>query len=218
MEKKSNKKPLIALLIVALVGLVGGTWAYFTSQTSFENKFKTADYKVEYSEDFTSPENWLPGTTTNKTLTVKNDGDVDVAVRVRFEEKWTAKNKSSLPLEQTQEPGSKKVEAAVMNFHLSYEEKWESEKEADGNEYTWYYYKTRLGNNESTETLIDSVTFNKDIQAEVTCTGAGTTLDPKVCTTGEDSYAGAEYVLTFYIETIQYDAYKETWKTSVEIA
>ena len=40
-ERKENKAPIIALLVIAIVGVVGGTFAYFTSTTEFENRFQT---------------------------------------------------------------------------------------------------------------------------------------------------------------------------------
>ena len=45
-----SKKPLIALLVVAIVGIIGGTFAYFTSTDTFANVFQTSTYKTEVVE------------------------------------------------------------------------------------------------------------------------------------------------------------------------
>lgn len=87
MDKK-NKKPLVALLLVAILGIVGATFAYFTSTDTFANVFKTKPYIMEVTETFESPENWTPGTTTNKAITATNKGDVEAAVRISYTEEW----------------------------------------------------------------------------------------------------------------------------------
>ena len=95
-----NKKNLLVLLLIAIVGVVGLTIAYFSSSSSFENTFEASEYGSETIEQFTSPDDWVPGTTTPKTLKVKNTGEVDEAVRVTYSEKWVSKNGDELPLKQ----------------------------------------------------------------------------------------------------------------------
>ena len=56
---KQNKS-LIILLLVAVIGIVGVTIAYFSSRATFENVFETPEYGTTYIEKFTSPDNWLP--------------------------------------------------------------------------------------------------------------------------------------------------------------
>ena len=52
-----NKKPIIALGALAVVGLIAGTIAYFTSEVEFDNVFTTATYKTKSTEVFNSPQN-----------------------------------------------------------------------------------------------------------------------------------------------------------------
>ena len=85
----NSKKSIIALLLVAIVGLVGLTIAYFTNTTTIENEFQTKAYATTYTEMFESPDNWTPGTTTPKTLVATNTGNVDQAVRISLSESWT---------------------------------------------------------------------------------------------------------------------------------
>lgn len=200
--KETNKKnniPLFALLLLAIVGVVGVTIAYFTSTTSFENVFKTSPYSTEVTEEFTSPTNWIPGTTTPKTVFAKNTGDVPVAVRVSYEEEWISSNGTTLPLVQ----GGKT--AAIIN--LANTSDWTLDN-------GYYYYGKKLTKGQSTTTFMESVTFNKDIVADVTCTPNGNVT---TCTSSGNGYDGATYTLTIKVETVQFDAYKTFWSTTTSI-
>ena len=57
---KKNKN-LIVLLIIAIIGVVGLTLAYFANSTDVVNLFTTNPYGTTISEKFVSPSNWLPG-------------------------------------------------------------------------------------------------------------------------------------------------------------
>ena len=91
----NNKKSIIALLLVAIIGIVGLTIAYFSSEATIENEFQSSDYGTTVEEVFTSPDNWTPGTTTPKTLTVTNTGNVDEAVCISYTETWTSANSNT---------------------------------------------------------------------------------------------------------------------------
>ena len=56
-----QNKTLLVLLLVAVIGVVGLTVAYFSSTATFENEFQTSEYGATYIEKFVSPDNWLPG-------------------------------------------------------------------------------------------------------------------------------------------------------------
>jgi len=228
MENKKNRKPLIALLLVAIVGLVGGTIAYFTDSTTFSNVFKTLTYGTTVTEEFVSPDDWTPGTETSKTVVAKNTGDVDVAVRVSYKETWTdADGKTNtLSGDITVKDGNKtKTErAAVINFDNTAD--WTY---SDG----YYYYKKALAKDETSSSFIKSVTFNPNVggsEEDVTCTtklydkdGNKTTDESKVAKkevscVDATGYAGATYTLDITVETIQYDAYQTEWTDAVTIA
>ena len=151
--QKKNKKPLYVLVAIAVVLLIGGTFAYFTDTVEIANIFSTKPYSTEVTETFTSPTNWLPGTTTNKTVIAKNTGDVDVAVRVSYTESWVSANGNQLSLKQ----GDKT--AAIINFNTN---NWIK----SGN---YYYYTKKLSKNESSTSFINSVTFNSDIVSDSNC-------------------------------------------------
>ena len=83
-----NKKSLVAIGVLLLVAIVGGTLAYYTSSSSFENVFNTGKYKIVTTEIFESPDKWVPGETITKTVTTKNEGTVDATVKISYIEKW----------------------------------------------------------------------------------------------------------------------------------
>lgn len=228
MQKIKSKKSLVALVLVAVLGIVGVTIAYFTSTDTFENVFGTKPYSMEVTETFTSPDNWIPGTTTPKTVVATNKGDVDAAVRVSYTESWVDSNGNPLSLTDSATPTPNR--AAVINFANDYTTKWTKSTEG-GKDY--YYYKTKLAKNASTSSLIQSVTFNPNVTINTsdTCTytlndntttttkpADMTTVKSVTCRTTTDGYAGGTYTLTIKVETVQYDQYQTAWATSVAIS
>ena len=204
---KKNKSLIIILLIV-VVGLIGLTLAYFTNTASLSNEFKSKEYGTTVTEEFTSPENWLPGSTEPKTLTVTNSGQVDEAVRVSYVETWTSKNGDNLSLTQNNN------RAAIINFNDNGD--WAPVTE---NNKTYYYYNYKLQPNGTTSTLLNSVTFNKDIVNTNNCVETKTETGKKVeCSSSGDEYDGATYRLVFTVETVQYDKYTSAWNTNKTIA
>ena len=162
MQKIKNKKSLVALLLVAVLGVVGVTIAYFTSTDTFENVFRTKPYTMQVVETFESPEDWTPGTTTSKTVVATNKGDVDAAVRVSYTESWVDSTNNPLPLTDNATPTPNR--AAIINFASNYTTKWTKSTEG-GKDY--YYYKTKLAKNASTTSLIESVTFNPKFKTDL---------------------------------------------------
>lgn len=210
-SQKKNKKPLIALLVVALIGIIGGTFAYFTDSTTFENIFKLGKYETTTTETFESPTNWKPGTTTPKTIVVQNTGDVEVAVRVSIQESWTKKEGGALPYLKFKT--DTKLAAAdgtedIAKINFSPGDNWQ--KEGD-----YWYYKTKLGTGASTEAFIDSVTFNQDFKIGKDCTSTNGTSPS--CTDYNLDYNEASYKLVIRVETAQFDSYKTIWPEASEV-
>ena len=203
---KNKKKIVTALAGLALVGAVGGTFAYFTSSATFQNIFDAAEYGVKYLENFVSPDNWLPGDNTPKTLTVKNNSDVSVRVRAKIiTEEWK-KNDTELNLKN-----ENNEDVAIKHINLS---DWKPKKrsyyeEDDG----YYYYQKELEPGETTTSFIQSVLFNPETNLTGECTTTGTVGEGTysvTCTGGE--YSGATYTLEIEVETIQANiAEEEGW-------
>lgn len=209
MKDLNSKKSLFALLLVAIIGVVGVTFAYFTSSDTFSNIFSTKPYKMEVVETFESPDDWTPGTTTDKTIVATNKGDVEAAVRISYTEEWKDANDQTLALTD----GTNR--AAIINFSDDLATKWTKSTE-NGTDY--YYYKTKLAKDASTTSLIKSVTFNPNVT--ITSSSNCVTDDvnnTKTCTTNTSGYAGGTYKLNIKVETVQYDQYKTAWGTTVDI-
>jgi len=207
--RKKSTAPIIALVAIVVLGIVGLTIAYFSSTDTFTNEFQTQPYLMEVVETFESPDDWVPGTTTAKTVVATNKGDVDAAVRVFYTESWKDATNHDLPLTD----GTNR--AAVINFASNQATYWTQSTESGT---TYYYYKTKLSKNQSTTSLIDSVTFNPAVSISVVdnCVDDATN-HTRTCTTQTDGYGGGTYTLTITVQTVQYDQYRTAWNTDVNI-
>ena len=200
-----QKKNLMILLLIAIIGIVGVTVAYFSSRATFENVFETPEYGTEYIEKFTSPDNWKPGDVTEKTLEVRNSGTVDEAVRVKVEESWKSKNNTDLPLTQGNNV------AAIINYINPSD--W-TRVDVANEDYYYYYYNYKLSPEETTSKLLDKVTFNPLINATTSCSDiVENGVTTRSCKSNGSGYDGATYKLKFTIETVQYNKYAEAWGT-----
>ena len=198
-----GKRVIVLLLVIMIMSIIGFTFAYFNDSVDILNVFKTKVFKTEVIEEFESPENWLPGTTTFKSIYVENVGDVSVAVRISFVEKWTSRDGVILSGVQN---GNR---ASIINFTNL--DDWI--KYGD-----YYYYNKKLSSGDLTSTFIDSVTFNSLIVNDYNCYKEKKYDILKTsCTSTGGGYDGATYLLTFKVETVQFDSYKEIWNTDFEI-
>ena len=200
-KEKKNKKGLLTLLGVGILTVIGSTVAYFTTSTDILNKFKVALYQNEIVEKFESPSDWTPGTTTSKTVTVKNTGSIDMAVRVSYTEEWVSANGNKLSL--TDSDGNV---ASIINFNSGWT------KDSDGH----YYYGSksnmnRVQPNETTTSFISGVTFNQNIKSTLKETKSADGKTITYTSTG-NGYDNATYSLTIKIDTIQYDQAANVWK------
>ena len=85
-----NKKILVLAmaLTLAVVMVLSGTFAWFTTNDSVINKLKTSDSPAgaEIVEVFTPPTNWKPGQEIAKEVGVVNTGEAPILTRIHFEE------------------------------------------------------------------------------------------------------------------------------------
>ena len=230
-RKKLNKKRFILVLIL-LIG-IGGVFAYFFNRTTFSNVFKARSGPVIITEeDFESPSDWVPGTTTTKTLDIINENDYAVGVRVKFDESWVSGNGDELSLYQCQDYSTdtcteddwtplddvthnyiygtycvnhKVCTNAVKAAVINYSNlnKWKFGD--DG----YLYYSTSLAKNATAESPIASVTFNEDIIGDIECTTSNGTTN---CQSSSDSYDGGTYTLKLTTEMIDYDNFDTIWE------
>lgn len=164
---KKNKK-IAGVAGLAAVMLIGGTFAYFNQTMTVTNPFDTGKYDSTVVEDFkpTDGDNWEPGAEVNKDVTVKNTGDYDVLVRVRFDEKWVNKTNSTWTKENTgmddatkQEDatdGQVALDGSVVAKTLNKTD-WVYNKD-DG----YWYYNKNLAARTDTGKFLDSVKLLED--------------------------------------------------------
>ena len=218
--KMNSKRTIMILILVLTIGIVGLTLAYFSNSSTVNNIFTTQPYGTTVTENFTSPSNWLPGQEVDKTVIATNTGNVDEAVRISLSESWTTANHGTL--------NGWITSSGTKSSHLPENEPSTDERVAiinfdNASEWTYnngyYYYNYKLSPNESTSSLIKSVTFNSKTKLDDTCvetpTATGRTI---TCESSGDDYDHATYTLTFNIETVQYNKYSEAWSTDVAIA
>ena len=79
-----NGKVIAVAAMLAVAG-IGGTFAYFNQTLTAANIFDTGKYDTELVEEFkpSEGENWGPGTSVNKDVTIRNTGTLPVVVRVK---------------------------------------------------------------------------------------------------------------------------------------
>ena len=200
--KLKNKKSLFAIIAVFVVVLVGVTIAYLQSTDTFENVFNAGKYKTETTEAFESPTNWAPGDETPKTIVTTNKETMPVRVRVKVREEWKDENQNSLSLNYNG--------TLVSLINLDNVDDWVY---SDG----YYYYKHALGTNESTTSVLESVTFNPLYQPTISCTESLDGLT-HTCDSSDAGYLGGTYKLFITTETVQADSFKEAWNLDYDPA
>lgn len=199
-KKKDNRKKLLVVGAISLFTILGGTLAYFTTSSTIKDIFNTAKYETKIVEVFESPTDWTPGTTTEKTIKVTNNGSIDMALRATYTEKWVNAKGNEMPLKDADNNV-----AAIINFNNS----WKL------NEDGYYYYGskdnlTKLIPTETSTSFISGVTFNKNIKADLNTSVSQDGQTITFTSTG-NGYDNATYTLTVKIDTIQYDQAKNVW-------
>lgn len=190
-----NKKSLITIIVMAIVVIVGMTLAAYFTDAILPGLFHADPYNTSITELFVSPDDWRPGQTTQKKVYATNESNTDVVVRISFDESWTSKNGNELSKYYNGEP------VAMINF--SNNSDWI--KIGD-----YYYYDGVLSKNDYTSDFIDSITFNKNIEIDDTCTTSvdGNTI---TCVSSGNGYDSGKYRLTLNVEMVQADFYKDAW-------
>ena len=217
-----KKNKIIAIIVLCALLLVGGgTLAYFNSRHTNVTSLTTKVYSTQSTQEYTSPENFLPGTLVNMNTKVENTGEVTVAVRAKIEESWTSRNNASLPLYQTR--SNKYYRTILFNTNESQEcltTACATDITSINADWTYsngyYYYKNFLDEDDETSSLVNSILFNSYIENDISCSTDALTGD-NVCSSTGNGYDDATYNLTITFETVQSDAYAAYWNTNVSI-
>lgn len=156
-----NKKKLSALLLAGTLtaGVVGGTFAWFTSQDSVTNQFTTGGNEddkntgIDIWEKFEDPTNVVPGTTTDKLVQVKNTSTYDQFIRVKITPEWEDEK-----LNKKEETGEGELDYLKLNFVEANLGNGQGKWFKDGD---YYYYIGKVAGGKFTNTLLESVTLSK---------------------------------------------------------
>lgn len=161
-----NKKKLSALLLAGTLtaGVVGGTFAWFTSKDTVTNQFATTgtdepnnpDAGIKIEEEFEKPENVLPGTETNKDVRVKSTAKYDQFIRVKFEKKFIKTNGDGTKTDVTDKLDTSLIELNFTNYLKDTKAEGTWFEGEDG----YYYYIGKVAGGSYTNMLLDSVTLS----------------------------------------------------------
>lgn len=186
---RPRKRKILAVVFVAFLGFaIEETIAVSNNRSIFNNLFGLATYQTTATEVFSSPSNWMTCETTEKIITVRNDGDLPVAARVKIEESWQDVNDNELSLTFVDETGNIQ-KWAVMNINT---DDWTREG-------GYYYYKSDLDTGETSTPFMTGVTLNCDANLDGT------------------AYNGADYTLSATIQTIDAE-HQDIWASTATLA
>lgn len=193
-----NKKPIIFLVLLLLIGIVGGTYAYYSYSKSFDNKFEVGNFNVVIEEEYTET-TITDNSNISKIVSISNKENTDAVIRISFNEYLEE------PLSADVGGDANETNYAIANnlYCNDIAENFISTKtwtEEFENNFTykdgWYYYNKLLPANESI-TIMESITINQN------CIGLYT-----------------KYNLDFNLEAVQAteDAVKEIWGEEITIS
>ena len=163
-----NKKKLTFIIAtVAIIAIVGGTFAWFTAKDQVKNSFTTGTTENPENPDdgVKIDENWnpldaekiTPGTEVNKDVRAQNTASYDSFIRVKFIKTFTA----SAPNVDIADLDTNNI---VLNYNAAnltnttdlVESRW-----VDGGD-GYFYYLGAIKSKEYTNYLLDSVTLDKN--------------------------------------------------------
>ena len=192
---KMNKKAAALGGLAALVA-VGGTWAYFNQTAAITNPFSTGSYGGSIVESFnpSDGDNWQPGATVNKEVVAENTGNSPLLVRVKMAEKWSRENNTLIEIASEKQPDFTEVKQAhdkdglvegdqtVVHKNLAANDAW---TQADDG---YWYYKGQLAPGATTDSLLESVTLDKETDMGLYATTYKYCITPdKDSTPGDDA-------------------------------
>ena len=188
--KNIKKKPLIFILAILVLGIVGGTFAYYYSEIAISNEFKTLTYNVQIEEEFNKTWGTKKVSFVNKEAT-----NTPVVLRINYNESWRKEvNGTKLSLDNNvngENAVTKNWTTAFTNDFIEGD---------DG----WYYYKKTLNAGKSVQVL-ESIALNEDLIS----------TSPYY-----EEYKDYDYELDFNFEAIQAntDAINEIWNKKATIS
>lgn len=143
-----KKKPFIFLLLLCLIGVIGTTFAYYYTEITIPNKFKTMTYNVTIEEEFN--DTWG----TKKVSFVNNEEtNAPVVLRINYNEEWR-KEINGVKVSLDNNVNGENV--VTKNWTTEFTNNF-----VDGGD-GWYYYKKILNAEESVQVL-DSISLKESL-------------------------------------------------------
>lgn len=139
-----KKSLLVGMLVFSLAALlvVGGTMAWFTDNAKVTNLFTAGTVEIKVNEHgFKDIEDWNPGDTTDKDVSVISNGSKQTYVRVKLTPVW---------YEGEEVADDVDADNVELILDADWEDNW---VKSEG----WYYYKEILNQGGETELLLDAV-------------------------------------------------------------
>lgn len=242
-----KKRAALGLAGLAAVAAIGGTWAYWNQNLSVENEFKAGNFDSDIVEQFRPEGDWLPGETVEKVVSVKNSGNVDMAVMAKITQKWENENLILQTAEGTEyaaevqwgenvaafvAPGVAGVAASMgiektVDTFADAADAWvlaDVKEQEDGSMDLYFVYSGIVVEDGETTPLLTSVTMNPLIQSGITDkvyapNGDGGVDLVQADVNYLDSYEDAQYTMTINAKTVQatFDAVKDVFGTALEM-
>lgn len=227
-----KKKAALGLAGLAAVAAIGGTWAYWNQNLSVNNEFKAGNFDSDIVEEFKPEEDWLPGETVKKVVSVKNSGNVDMAVMTKITQKWDGERMvfedaegnevyaaevhwgDNVAVYEVSEAWPKREELGITKSVGSFDEAdnmWVLtgvQEQEDDSQDLYFVYSGIVAEAGETSALLTSVTMNPLIQSGITSkkyepNGSGGVDLVKADANYLDSYEDAQYTMTINAKTVQ---------------
>lgn len=143
--KKIKIGSILSILSLLVVGSVYGFWHQELEHT---NHLKADTIQAEIAENFTPQE---PEGTVDKEVSFQNKGSTDVFLRIAYVENWEKQGEAGETILLNNQLDGEDV--SKKNWAANKEENWQDGE--DG----WFYYKHILKPGETTENVLESVSF-----------------------------------------------------------
>lgn len=143
-----NKKYLIYIFVLIFIAILGISFAFYSSNDTFVNEFKSMTYDVKIEEEFNN--DW--GT---KKVFFSNEDQTNtpVVLRINYNESWTKDSNGILLVLSNEIDGTNVVTKTWTNVFLN-----DFEQGEDG----WYYYKKVLNAGDRIQVL-ESIALNNEL-------------------------------------------------------
>ena len=191
-----KKRTILAVSLVGVVVLFGGTIAYHSTTGFFANLFHVGYWQNKTTEEFVPESDWSTCETVPKKVIGKNTGTMTATVRLKYEEYWKAAGSTSTD-HTTELPLLDGDNDPIASVNLQHLDEWTLG--SDG----WYYYNWTLEPGDETSSLLKSVTLNckNNFAGENSvCTTEGSAT---TCTKPNNQYDDAKYHVFVTVEYLQ---------------